>query len=68
MAPSYGPKEEPKGFMASPTLIADQNLDRELYRTLAENACDLICQAGTTGRYLYASPIMNRSLATGRRN
>jgi PAS domain S-box-containing protein len=28
----------------------------ELYRTLAENAGDLICQAGTTARYTYVSP------------
>jgi PAS domain S-box-containing protein len=30
--------------------------ETELYRNLAENGRDLICQTGATGRYLYASP------------
>jgi PAS domain S-box-containing protein len=30
--------------------------EAELYRNLAENGRDLICQTGATGRYLYASP------------
>jgi two-component system cell cycle sensor histidine kinase/response regulator CckA len=30
--------------------------ETELYRNLAENGRELICQAGITGRYLYVSP------------
>ncbi len=30
--------------------------EAELYRNLAENGHDLVCQTGPTGRYLYASP------------
>jgi PAS domain S-box-containing protein len=30
--------------------------EAELYRNLAENGRDLVCQTGPTGRYLYASP------------
>jgi two-component system cell cycle sensor histidine kinase/response regulator CckA len=35
---------------------ADSASEAELYRNLAENGRDLICQTGPTGRYLYASP------------
>jgi two-component system cell cycle sensor histidine kinase/response regulator CckA len=35
---------------------AESVLEAELYRNLAENGRDLICQTGATGRYLYASP------------
>jgi two-component system, cell cycle sensor histidine kinase and response regulator CckA len=35
---------------------AESVSEAELYRNLAENGRDLICQTGATGRYIYASP------------
>jgi two-component system cell cycle sensor histidine kinase/response regulator CckA len=46
VAPSRNPLSTP----------IESSLEKELYRNLAENGRDLICQTGATGRYLYASP------------
>ena len=40
----------------------DSVRETELYRNLAENGRELICQAGVTGRYLYVSPNCQRIL------
>jgi PAS domain S-box-containing protein len=40
----------------NPISVPEPVVEAELYRNIAENGRELICQTGATGRYLYASP------------